>query len=79
MRAAVLALRQREAAQVVVAVPIGSPEACAALAREADELICLAAPMNFDAVGQAYDDFSQTTDDEVQALLAEAGCSRGVT
>jgi putative phosphoribosyl transferase len=72
MRAAVLALRQREAVQVVVAVPIGSPEACAALAGEADELICLTAPMDFDAVGQGYDDFSQTTDDEVRALLAEA-------
>ncbi len=74
MRAAVLALRQREVAQVVVAVPVGSPEACAVLAGEADELICLTAPMNFDAVGQGYEDFSQTTDDEVRALLAEADC-----
>jgi len=75
MRAAVLALRQREAAQVVVAVPIGSPEACVALAAETDELICLTAPMDFEAVGQGFDDFSQTTDDEVRALLAEANAS----
>jgi putative phosphoribosyl transferase len=72
MRAAVLALRQRVAAQVVVAAPIGSPEACAKLGGEADELICLTAPMGFAAVGQGYDDFSQTTDDEVRRLLAEA-------
>jgi putative phosphoribosyl transferase len=75
MRAAVLALRQRAAAQVVVAVPVGSPEACAKLSAEADELICLTAPMDFEAVGQVYDDFSQTTDDEVRALLAEANVS----
>jgi len=75
MRAAVLALRQRAAAQVVVAVPVGSPEACARLSSEADELICLTAPMDFEAVGQAYDDFSQTTDDEVRVLLAEANAS----
>ena len=73
MRAAVFALRQREAAQVVVAVPVGSPEACAKLASEADELICLIVPIDFGAVGEVYEDFSQTTDDEVRALLAEAG------
>jgi len=55
-----------------VAVPVGSPGACARLAGEADELICLQTPPDFEAVGQAYDDFSQTTDDEVRALLAEA-------
>jgi putative phosphoribosyl transferase len=70
MEAAVLALRQRRAARVIVAVPVGSPEACARLAQEADELICLNTPAEFDAVGQVYDDFSQTTDDEVRALLA---------
>jgi putative phosphoribosyl transferase len=72
MRAAVLALRQQHAARVIAAVPVGSPEACARLAGEADELICLNTPPDFEAVGQAYDDFSQTTDDEVHALLAEA-------
>ncbi|MEI9898444.1 MAG: phosphoribosyltransferase [Chthoniobacter sp.] len=72
MDAAVLALRQRQAARVIVAVPVGSPEACARLAKEADEVICLHTPQDFEAVGQAYDDFSQTTDEEVRALLAEA-------
>ena len=73
MRAAVLSLRQREAAQVIVAVPVGSQEACARLAAEADELFCLVRPMDFEAVGQVYNDFSQTTDEEVRALLEAAG------
>lgn len=70
MRAAVLALRQRQAARIIVAVPVGSPEARDRLAREADEVICLSTPMDFQAVGHSYDDFSQTTDDEVRTLLA---------
>jgi len=73
MRAAVLALRQAKAARVIVAVPVGSTSACAKLASEADELVCLTAPMDFDAVGQVYGDFSQTTDDEVRGLLASSG------
>ncbi|MDR3403745.1 MAG: phosphoribosyltransferase [Chthoniobacter sp.] len=72
MEVAVHSLRQRRAARVIVAVPVGSAEACARLAGDADELICLNTPPDFDAVGQVYDDFSQTTDDEVRALLAEA-------
>lgn len=72
MRAAVLALRQRQAARIVVAVPVGSTEACARVEAEADELICLSAPLDFQAVGRAYEDFGQTTDDEVRALLVEA-------
>jgi len=70
MRAAVLALRQAKAARVIVAAPVGSTSACAKLAREADELVCLTAPTDFDAVGQVYGDFSQTTDEEVRSLLA---------
>lgn len=72
MRAAVLALRQRQAARVVVAVPVGSPEACSRLAVTADEVICLCAPMDFAAVGEVYEDFWQTTDEEVRALLGAA-------
>jgi len=77
MRAAVLALRQRQAARVVVAVPVGSPESCHRLAAEADEVICLITPMDFAAVGEVYEDFSQTSDDEVRALLdaANSGAS----
>jgi putative phosphoribosyl transferase len=68
---AVRALRVSAPARVVVAVPVGAPEACARVAAEADELVCLHAPRRFGAVGVHYDDFSQTTDDEVRALLAE--------
>jgi predicted phosphoribosyltransferase len=71
MEAAVQSLRQRKAARIVVAVPVGSPESCERLSREVDELICLSAPVDFEAVGQAYWDFSQTTDAEVRQLLAE--------
>jgi putative phosphoribosyl transferase len=74
MRAAVQALRQAAVARVIVAVPVGSSPAIARLAGEADELVCLTVPTDFDAVGQVYRDFSQTTDDEVRELLkAQAG------
>ncbi len=71
MRAAIRALRQRGAGRIIVAVPVGPPEVCQRLKSEADELICLVTPADFDAVGQVYDDFSQTTDDEVRAYLSE--------
>jgi putative phosphoribosyl transferase len=70
MRAAVAAVRRQEPERIIVAVPIGSPTACAALAPEVDELICLSAPSSFRAVGQGYSDFSATSDDEVRAALA---------
>ena len=70
MRAAIQALRSREPAAVIVAVPVGSPETCRALRAEADEVVCVRMPDRFLAVGQAYDDFSPTTDDEVRAVLA---------
>jgi putative phosphoribosyl transferase len=73
MRAAIRALRQRAAGRIIVAVPVGPPEVCQRLESEVDELICLVTPEDFDAVGQVYDDFSQTTDDEVRACLAELG------
>ena len=72
MRAAVKALRQRSAAEIIVAVPVGPPDTCEELAREADEAICLRTPPFFQAVGQYYDDFSQTSDDDVRDLLARA-------
>ena len=72
MRAAVLAARAAGAAAVTVAVPVGSPRACAALATLADDLACLAAPADFRSVGQAYADFAQTTDDEVRRALTGA-------
>ena len=72
MRAAVKALRQRGAAKIVVAVPVGPPDTCREFEDVADETVCATAPEFFQAVGQYYEDFSQTTDDEVRELLARA-------
>jgi putative phosphoribosyl transferase len=69
MRAAVAAVRRQGPGAVVVAVPIGSPATCAALTAEAEEVVCLAAPANFRAVGQAYADFAPTDDAAVLAAL----------
>ena len=72
MRAAVKALRQRGAATIVVAVPVGPPDTCREFEDEADEVVCASEPEFFQAVGQYYEDFSQTSDDEVRDLLARA-------
>jgi len=72
MRAAVKALRQRGVAKIVVAVPVGPPDTCREFEDEADETICASAPEFFQAVGQYYEDFSQTSDEEVRDLLARA-------
>jgi putative phosphoribosyl transferase len=72
MRAAVKALRQRGAAKIVVAVPVGPPDTCKEFEDEADEVVCASAPEFFQAVGQYYEDFSQTSDTEVRQLLARA-------
>jgi putative phosphoribosyl transferase len=69
MRAALRALRTQMPAAVIVAVPVGSPETCRALRAEADEVVCDRMPDRFLAVGQAYLDFSATTDEEVRAIL----------
>ena len=72
MRAAVAALRQLGAAKIVVAVPVGAADTCRELEEEVDETVCVMAPEWFQAVGQFYEDFSQTSDDEVRELLARA-------
>ena len=72
MQAAVQAICAEAPARVVVAVPVGSAEACAALAASADEVVCGWSPKDFSAVGQWYEEFSQTTDDEVKELLDRA-------
>src|SRR5205823_382966 len=69
MRAAVRALRQQKAARIIVAVPIAAPSTCAEMEEEADEVICTATPEPFHAVGLWYEDFTQTTDEEVRELL----------
>jgi predicted phosphoribosyltransferase len=72
MQAAVQALRQQQPARLVVAVPTGSPQTCEQLRSEADEVICAIEPEPFHAVGLWYEDFSQTSDEEVRELLARA-------
>jgi erythromycin esterase-like protein/predicted phosphoribosyltransferase len=69
MHAAVKALRQQQPARIVVAVPTAAPETCEELRSEVDEVICAITPEPFDAVGRWYEDFSQTTDEEVRQLL----------
>jgi putative phosphoribosyl transferase len=69
MRAAVTALRQKEPARIVVAVPVGAASTCAEFRLIADDCVCAIAPENFRAVGLWYDDFAQTLDDEVCDLL----------
>jgi putative phosphoribosyl transferase len=72
MRAAVRALRKMEASKIIVAVPVGAPESCASLRREADQVVCLVEPRDFRAVGIWYDDFDQTSDAEVHAALSKS-------
>jgi putative phosphoribosyl transferase len=71
MRAAVAAVRQEGAGRIVVAVPVASARTCAELRDEVDEIVCGETPPDFAAVGEWYHDFSQTTDEEVRALLRE--------
>jgi putative phosphoribosyl transferase len=72
MRAAVAVARQHGPARIIVALPVGQPDSCAALATEVDELVCLCMPPRFHAVSQWYKEFDQTSDEEVQDLLAIA-------
>jgi putative phosphoribosyl transferase len=73
MRAAVRALRQSAAAQLIVAVPVAPPETCAALRYEVDEVIALYEPEPFIAVGLYYRDFRPTDDRQIEELLGSAG------
>lgn len=77
MRAAVAALRGRHPARIVIAVPTAAPETCEELKAEVDEMVCATTPTPFYGVGQWYDDFSQTTDEEVRDLLEQAALSGG--
>ena len=70
MRAAVMALRQRGPAAIIVAVPVASAGTCEDIRHVADDCVCLHTPDPFFGVGQWYAEFGQTTDDEVRALLA---------
>jgi predicted phosphoribosyltransferase len=72
MLAAVRAIREDDPARIVVAVPVGDPGVCARLETVADEVVCAITPRPLRSVGSWYEDFSQTSDDEVRDLLARA-------
>jgi putative phosphoribosyl transferase len=72
MHAAIAALRQQQPGRIVVAVPTASREVCEAFRAAADDVICAITPEPFRAVGLWYEDFSQTSDEEVRELLARA-------
>jgi len=76
MRAAVCAVRAGLPARLVVAVPVAAAETCRELQREADAVICCRTPHPFFSVGEWYDDFSQTTDEEVRELWQRAAAGR---
>lgn len=75
MRAAVRALRQSGPARIVVAAPVGAAETCRSLLVDADAVVCAITPEDFHAVSLWYEEFNQTTDDEVRTLL-ESGASQ---
>jgi putative phosphoribosyl transferase len=72
MLAAVRSVRDQQPLRIIVAVPVASPSACEDIRGEVDQMICVAAPEPFLAVGSWYDNFSQTSDAEVRSLLAES-------
>ena len=76
MHAAIAALRQLQPARIVVAVPTASPEICEEIREKVDDVICAITPEPFHAVGIWYQDFSQTTDEEVHDLLAQRNTSK---
>lgn len=73
MRAAAAALRSMGAARLVAAVPVAPKESCAALRETVDDVVCATMPDRFMAVGEWYEDFSQTSDEEVSELLRRGG------
>jgi putative phosphoribosyl transferase len=72
MKAALASVKNRGAASITVAVPVGPPSTIEELNKIADRVVCLYTPEYFQAIGQFYKDFSQTTDDEVIKLLSES-------
>ena len=72
MRAAAAAVRQQKPLRLIVAVPVAAPDTCEDFRAEVDEVICAVTPEPFRAVGLWYEDFNQTSDEEVHALLSAA-------
>lgn len=79
MQAALSAIARQQPLHLVAAAPVGAQESCAALRQHADEVICAEMPAPFHAIGQWYQDFSQTTDDEVCKLLLQARREHAMT
>jgi putative phosphoribosyl transferase len=73
MRAAIAILQKQQPAKIIVAVPVAAPITCEELRSEVDEIVCLSTPELFSAIGAWYQDFTQTTDEEVRELLAKSG------
>jgi putative phosphoribosyl transferase len=78
MRAAVIAARQHHPARIIVAAPVAARETCREFGRTVDEVVCVQTPERFEGVGQWYEDFSQTTDEEVRELLEQGAKFRPV-
>ncbi|WP_458524608.1 phosphoribosyltransferase [Onishia taeanensis] len=76
MQAAIEALREQAPRDLVVAVPVAAADSLAEIEQTADRVVCLQAPQHFMAVGQWYQTFGQTSDQEVMALLSQAAASR---
>ena len=77
MRAAARAVRAREPARLIIAVPVAPETSCEEMRAEADEVVCALTPESFFGVGQFYRDFQQTTDEEVRDLLARSSPEEG--
>jgi predicted phosphoribosyltransferase len=76
MRAAISAIRQEHPRAIVVAVPVAAAQACRELQDKVDDIVCLCTPEEFFAVGHWYEEFSQTTDDDVRELLSHDSTRR---
>ncbi len=75
IRAAIAVIKSQQPARLIVATPVAPPSTCKELKTEVDEVVCLMAPELFYAIGLWYEDFSQTTDEEVRELLARSTTS----
>jgi putative phosphoribosyl transferase len=69
MKAALMSIRKSEAKSITVAVPVGPEDTIQALEKKADRVVCLYTPQHFNAIGEFYEDFNQTSDEEVKELL----------
>lgn len=79
MRAAVMALKNQQPAQIIVGVPVSSPETCQEFEKEVDKIVCAMTPRPFHSVGHWYETFAQTSDEEVRTLLEQAAHNRELT